>query len=64
MLYFLRKALITEARNVAKESVIFSIAETLLTTFPDAFNAEKFQINWQNGSGTDASGMIWLGRDS
>ena len=54
MLYSLRKAVMTQARNVAKESVIFSIAETLSNEYPGAFSLEKFLTSWQDGSGANA----------
>jgi predicted DsbA family dithiol-disulfide isomerase len=50
----LRKAVMTKALNIARSSVIFSVARSLGEKEPEAFNFDHFRESWENGSGADA----------
>ena len=54
LLNALREAVMTRAQNIARESVIFSIAGQLSETREDVFVLDDFQQAWKDGSGMDA----------
>lgn len=54
LLLALRRAAMTQAKNISKERVLLGVAEELSRTEPEHFSLAKFQDAWQNGSGIEA----------
>ena len=53
LLEALREAVMTRAENIARESIIFSIARRLSETHTNAFNFQEFKNAWDHGHGED-----------
>jgi predicted DsbA family dithiol-disulfide isomerase len=54
LLLALRKAVMTNGRNISKERVLLSVAEEVSHAEPEQFSLGMFEDAWQNGSGVEA----------
>ena len=54
LLLALRKAVMTNGRNISKERVLLSVAEEVSHAEPEQFSLVMFEDAWQNGSGVEA----------
>ena len=50
----LREAVMTQGLNIAKQAIIFKIAETTASANPGLLNYNRFEADWKNGSGMEA----------
>jgi putative protein-disulfide isomerase len=63
MLYLLRKACMTEGKNIARQQVLFEVADELAAADPN-FDTRRFRTDFTNDTGLEAfrSDLEWASR--